>query len=96
MFGKNSEIVVLGAGLAGLAAGSVLSRAGARIKVIEGGPVVGGLARTMDHRGFKFDLGGHRFITKSDRIERFPPGSPRQRPLTRTAEKQHLHAREVL
>lgn len=71
MFGKNSEIVVLGAGLAGLAAGSVLSRAGARIKVIEGGPVVGGLARTMDHRGFKFDLGGHRFITKSDRIERF-------------------------
>lgn len=55
--------VVLGAGLAGLSAGALLSRAGRKVRVIEKDPVPGGLARTVRQDGFSFDLGGHRFLT---------------------------------
>ncbi len=63
------EAVILGAGLAGLAAGYALSGSGMRTVVIEGNERVGGLARTVHHRGFRFDLGGHRFITNEPDIE---------------------------
>ncbi|GBE43707.1 UDP-galactopyranose mutase [bacterium BMS3Bbin10] len=64
------DVVILGAGLAGLTAGRVLTRAGADLEILEKDPQVGGLARTVDHHGFRFDLGGHRFITSDERIER--------------------------
>lgn len=67
---RRGEIVVLGGGLAGLAAGYVLTRAGERVRVLEGGRQVGGLARTLVHAGFRFDLGGHRFFTRDARVER--------------------------
>ena len=60
--------VVLGGGLAGLAAGHRLSEAGQPTVVIEKGARVGGLARTIRHGGFRFDLGGHRFLTENKRI----------------------------
>lgn len=63
--------IILGAGLAGLAAGCVLTRAGRNVSVVEAGPAVGGLSRTMEHEGFRFDLGGHRFITHDRAIEGF-------------------------
>ncbi len=66
--------MILGAGLAGLAAGCVLTRAGRSVTVVEGGSAVGGLSRTIDHDGFRFDLGGHRFITKDRAIEDFVRG----------------------
>lgn len=61
--------VVLGAGLAGLSAGLVLSQAGKAVTIIEREACVGGLAKTIEHNGFRFDLGGHRFIAKNRRIE---------------------------
>ena len=61
----------MGAGLAGLSAGSVLSRAGRSVTLIEGGSAVGGMSRTIEHEGFRFDLGGHRFITKTRETEDF-------------------------
>jgi len=66
--------MILGAGLAGLAAGCVLSRAGRNALVVEGGSAVGGLSRTIEQGGFRFDLGGHRFITKDRAIEEFVRG----------------------
>jgi protoporphyrinogen oxidase len=61
----------MGGGLAGLAAGSVLTQAGLSVKVLEKGATVGGLSRTIVHGGFRFDLGGHRFFTKNKIIEEF-------------------------
>src|ERR671914_584753 len=61
--------LVLGAGPAGLTAGYTLARRGERVKVIEAAPQVGGLARTEVRDGYRFDLGGHRFYTKSPEVE---------------------------
>ena len=61
---------VLGAGPAGLTAGYVLARAERPVVVFEADHQVGGLARTVERDGYRFDLGGHRFFTKSDEVQR--------------------------
>jgi protoporphyrinogen oxidase len=66
---STSRPLVLGAGPAGLTAGYVLARRGLRPEVIEASDQVGGLARTVVRGGYRFDLGGHRFFTKSPEIE---------------------------
>lgn len=63
--------MVLGAGLAGLAAGVALTRAGRSVLVLEGDATVGGLAKTIGRGAFRFDLGGHRIHTESERIGAF-------------------------
>ncbi len=68
---EKQDVLVLGGGLTGLAAGCVLSRAGRGVAVYEQDTVVGGIARTIEHKGFRFDLGPHRFFTKDARIEAF-------------------------
>src|SRR4030067_1696850 len=65
------EIVILGGGLAGLAAGGVFSGADRSLILLERDPDVGGLSKTVTYKDFRFDLGGHRFITKKKKIERF-------------------------
>lgn len=71
MIDLKERVIVLGGGLTGLSAGSVLARAGYGVRVIEGGSTVGGLSRTIHHNGFRFDLGGHRFFTTDERLNRF-------------------------
>jgi len=66
--GSEGPIAVLGAGPAGLTAGYVLARGGNPVVVCEAGAQVGGLARTVVRDGYRFDLGGHRFFTKSDEV----------------------------
>jgi len=68
---QTNEVVILGAGLAGLAAGHALSSSGTDILIIEGDKTVGGLAKTLNYCGFSFDLGGHRFKTNNPKIEQF-------------------------
>ena len=55
---------VLGAGPAGLTAAHVLGLRGAPAAVFEADGTVGGIAKTVEFRGYRFDLGGHRFFTK--------------------------------
>jgi protoporphyrinogen oxidase len=65
-----SGIVVLGGGPAGLTAGLVLARRGVTGVVLEADRQVGGIAKTVERGGFRFDLGGHRFYTKLDPVQR--------------------------
>jgi protoporphyrinogen oxidase len=57
--------VIIGAGPAGLAAAYELARLRLPAIVFERDQVVGGLARTVRHGDYRFDIGGHRFFTKS-------------------------------
>ena len=69
MAARRSETVVLGAGPAGLTAGYLLAKLGRPVLVLEAEDQVGGLARTVVRDGYRFDLGGHRFFTKSPEVE---------------------------
>ncbi len=61
---ERKPVVVAGAGAAGLAAALALARAGRAVLVAEQADGVGGLARTVEREGYRFDLGGHRFFTR--------------------------------
>ncbi len=65
----DSEVFVIGAGPAGLTAAYCLAKHGQSVLVIERDPVyVGGISRTVDYKGFLFDIGGHRFFSKSKEV----------------------------
>ncbi len=57
-------VVVVGAGPAGLTAAYLLSRDGYPVTVLEADDMVGGISRTARYKGYRFDIGGHRFFTK--------------------------------
>jgi protoporphyrinogen oxidase len=63
------RIVIAGAGPAGLTAAYLLAGAGHQVTVLEAGNQVGGLARTVEYKGFRFDIGGHRFFTQIPAVE---------------------------
>jgi protoporphyrinogen oxidase len=65
----SNEIIVVGAGPAGLTAAVTLVENGHRVTVLEKDPeYVGGIARTVAYKGYRFDIGGHRFFSKSNEI----------------------------
>ena len=61
---------VLGAGPAGLTAAYVLGLRNAPGVVYEADGLVGGIAKTVEYKGYRFDLGGHRFFTKLAPVQR--------------------------
>ena len=61
--------LVLGGGPAGLTAGYLLGQAGRSAIVFEADDQVGGIAKTVERDGYRFDLGGHRFFTKSIEVD---------------------------
>ncbi len=68
----DTRVVILGGGPAGLAAARTLVAAGRKAVVLEASPhAVGGISRTEIYRGYRFDIGGHRFFTKSKEVEAF-------------------------
>jgi protoporphyrinogen oxidase len=66
----NLGTAVLGGGPAGLTAAHVLTRRDVPGTVIEAEGTVGGIAKTVEFRGYRFDLGGHRFYTKLAPVQR--------------------------
>jgi protoporphyrinogen oxidase len=65
----SQPVIVIGAGPAGLTAAYQLAAAGRQPIVLESDRLVGGLARTQRYAGFLFDMGGHRFFTKSEEVK---------------------------
>ena len=66
------NIAVIGAGPAGLTAAYLLCKDGHRVVVYEKDPkYVGGISRTESYMGYHFDIGGHRFFSKSKEVEDF-------------------------
>ncbi len=68
---KKEHVVILGAGPAGLATGHELSISGVKVTVVDRNGFVGGLCNTNDYKGYKFDLGGHRWFTKNEDLNRW-------------------------
>lgn len=63
---EKQHVIVIGAGPAGLTAGDELIKAGYRVTILEKDPAyVGGIARTVHYKDFRFDIGGHRFFSKN-------------------------------
>ena len=63
------DVVIIGAGPAGLTAAYQLSKRGVTSTVLEADDVVGGISRTAVRDGWRFDIGGHRFFTKVTPVE---------------------------
>jgi protoporphyrinogen oxidase len=63
------HVVVIGAGPAGLTAALKLCNTGRTVTVLEATDQVGGISRTVERDGWRFDLGGHRFFTKVAAVE---------------------------
>lgn len=65
----SAPAVVIGAGPGGLTAAYEFCRCGTIPIVLEKADQVGGIARTEVYKGYRFDIGGHRFFTKIDEVE---------------------------
>lgn len=72
---KQKVVAIIGAGPAGLAAGCEFvtqnQQKKFKIYIFEMSNKVGGIAKTLEYKGYKFDIGGHRFYTKFSEIKRF-------------------------
>ncbi|MFK3889380.1 NAD(P)/FAD-dependent oxidoreductase [Sphingomonas sp. NPDC079357] len=67
--GTTVDVAIIGAGPAGLTAGYLLTKAGYSVAILEKDAVyVGGISRTVEHEGFRFDIGGHRFFSRSKEV----------------------------
>jgi protoporphyrinogen oxidase len=67
---EHAGVAVLGGGPAGLTAAYVLALRGVPGTVFEADGTVGGIAKTVEFHGYRFDLGGHRFFTKLAPVQR--------------------------
>jgi protoporphyrinogen oxidase len=91
---SNRTAIIIGAGPAGLtAAYELLTRAGIRPIVLERSTYMGGISRTIQYKGNRMDLGGHRFFSKSDRVMDWWLA---QMPLARDDEADHIDLRMLM
>ena len=67
-----TNVAIIGGGPAGLTAAYLLAKNNVDVTVLEADPVyVGGISRTATYKGFHFDIGGHRFFSKSKEVNEF-------------------------
>lgn len=65
---NDKPVVIIGAGLTGLSAAYMLHDSGVPVKVLEADKEFGGASKTVQFKGFRFDLGGHRFYTRNQEV----------------------------
>ena len=69
---KQKTAIIAGAGPAGLTAGyELLKRTDIKPVILECSSDIGGISKTVNYKGNKIDIGGHRFFSKSDRVTQF-------------------------
>ncbi len=66
---EGDRVVIIGAGPGGLTAAYLLAKQNVPVTVLEADDVVGGISRTVEYKGYRFDIGGHRFFTKITPVE---------------------------
>lgn len=66
---NSSPVIIIGGGPAGLTAGYELMKHGRKSVVLEKSDKVGGISRTETYKGYRFDIGGHRFFTKVGEVQ---------------------------
>ncbi|HEX8250868.1 MAG TPA: NAD(P)/FAD-dependent oxidoreductase [Pyrinomonadaceae bacterium] len=66
---KDNQVVIIGGGPAGLTAAYSLCKASVPSVVLEKDSTVGGISRTVNYKGYLFDIGGHRFYTKVKAVD---------------------------
>ncbi len=64
-----TAVVIIGAGPAGLTAAYQLTKRGVNTTILEADDIVGGISRTVERDGWRFDIGGHRFFTKVREVD---------------------------
>ena len=67
---RDEKVVIIGGGPAGLTAAYQLSKVGAKSVVLEKDAILGGISRTVEYKGYHFDIGGHRFFTKVSVVDK--------------------------
>ena len=65
---KDKQIVIIGAGPAGLTAAIELLKKGYAVTVLEATDRIGGISQTVRYQGNRMDIGGHRFFSKDERV----------------------------
>ncbi len=66
---EEKNVVIIGGGPAGLSAAYELSKQpGVKVTILEAENTVGGISKTVEYHGNHIDIGGHRFFTKSERV----------------------------
>ena len=67
------KVIIIGAGPAGLTAGyELLSKTkGYKVTVLEESNSIGGISRTVNYKGNRMDIGGHRFFSKDPDVMEF-------------------------
>lgn len=67
---NDKSVFIIGAGPAGLTAAYEALKLGMKPVVFEKGDTVGGISRTESYKGYYFDVGGHRFFTKFENVDK--------------------------
>lgn len=68
---EHYPVAIIGAGPAGLTAAYELVKHDVKSVVLEQSDIVGGISRTETYKGYRFDIGGHRFYTKVEAVQQF-------------------------